>query len=138
YPFPVPGSALAIQRDLRTPYLQHWNFGVQRALGRSRVLELTYAGTKGTKLIGARDINQPRPSTAPVVMRPNPRFDDINVLESRANSIYHSFQTRFQQRFSHGLTALAAYTLGKSIDDASGFFASSGDPNFPQDSFNLH
>jgi Carboxypeptidase regulatory-like domain/TonB dependent receptor len=137
YPFPVPGSALAIQRDLRTPYLQHWNFNVQRDLGRSRVLELTYAGTKGTKLIGARDINQPRPSTAPVVMRPNPRFDDINVLESRANSIYHSFQTRFQQRFSHGLTALAAYTLGKSIDDASGFFASSGDPNFPQDSFNL-
>ena len=64
YPFPVPGSALAIQRDLRTPYLQQWNFNVQRGLGSGRVLELTYAGTKGTKLVAARDINQPRPSTA--------------------------------------------------------------------------
>ena len=137
YPFPVPGSALAIQRDLRTPYLQQWNFNVQRGLGSGRVLELTYAGTKGTKLVAARDINQPRPSTAPSELRPNPRFDDITILESRANSIYHSLQARFEQRFSRGLTALGSYTFGKSIDDASGFFASTGDPNFPQDSYNL-
>jgi hypothetical protein len=30
-----------------------------------------------------------------------------------------------------------SYTWSKSIDDASGFFASSGDPNFPQDSRNV-
>lgn len=137
YPFPVPGSALAIQRDLRTPYMQHWNFNVQRGLGSGRVLEMTYAGTKGTKLISARDLNQPRPSTAAQYLRPNPRFDDISILESRANSIYHSMQVRFQQRFSRGLTALGAYTFGRSIDGASGFFASAGDPNFPQDSYNL-
>ena len=29
---------------------------------------------------------------------------------------------------------LASYTLGKSTDDASGFFTSAGDPNFPQNS----
>ncbi len=137
YPFPVPNSALAIQRDLRTPYLQQWNLNVQRGLGSGRILELAYAGTKGTKLIAGRDINQPQPSPAPINPRPNPRFDDITILESRASSIYHSAQVRFQQRFSRGFTALAAYTVGKSIDDASGFFASTGDPNFPQDSYNL-
>ncbi|HYP06570.1 MAG TPA: TonB-dependent receptor [Bryobacteraceae bacterium] len=137
YPFPVPGSALAFQRDLRTPYLQQWNFNIQRELGSGRVVELTYAGTKGTKLIAARDMNQPQPTPAPGFMRPNPRFDDIAVLESRASSIYHSMQARFQQRLAHGLTALASYTLGKSIDDASGFFSSATDPNFPQDSYNL-
>src|SRR5207237_8406406 len=26
FPFPLPDSALAIQRDLRTGYMQHWNF----------------------------------------------------------------------------------------------------------------
>jgi hypothetical protein len=31
---------------------------------------------------------------------------------------------------------LASYTWSKSIDDASNFFTSAGDPNFPQDSFN--
>src|SRR6185295_12256274 len=31
---------------------------------------------------------------------------------------------------------LSSYTLAKSIDNASSFFSSAGDPNFPQDSFN--
>jgi len=36
---------------------------------------------------------------------------------------------------SHG-SVLVAYTLSESQDDASGFFSSTGDPNFPQDSNN--
>lgn len=141
FPFPLPDSALAIQRDLRTAYMQHWNLNVQREIGGNSVLEVGYVGSKGTKLLTARDINQPRPSVLPpglpFVPRPNPRFDDIDLLESRANSNYHSLQARFQQRFSRGLAALLSYTWAKSIDDASNFFSSAGDPNFPQDSSNL-
>lgn len=141
FPFPLPDSALAVQRDLRTAYMQHWNLNVQHELGRSSVLEVGYVGSKGTKLLTARDINQPRPSVLPpglpFVPRPNPRFDDIDLLESRANSNYHSLQARFQQRLSKGLAALVSYTWSKSIDDASNFFSSAGDPNFPQDSNNL-
>ena len=141
FPFPLPDSALAIQRDLRTAYMQHWNLNVQHELGRNSVLEVGYVGSKGTKLLTARDINQPHPSVLPpglpFVPRPNPRFDDIDLLESRANSNYHSLQARFQQRFSRGLAALVSYTFAKSIDDASNFFSSAGDPNFPQDSNNV-
>jgi hypothetical protein len=137
YPFPSPPSALAFQPDLKTPYLQHWNFNVQQELGRSRVLEVGYVGSKGTNLISGRDLNQPQPSTAQFYLRPDPRFEDIPILESRGNSIYHSLQTRLQQRFSRGLTALVAYTWGKSIDDASNFFSSAGDPNFPQNSYDI-
>lgn len=141
FPFPLPDSALAIQRDLRTAYMQHWNLNVQRQLGRNGVLEIAYVGSKGTKLLTARDINQPQPSALPpglpFVPRPDPRFDDIDLLESRANSAYHALQARFQQRLSRGLSTLASYTWSKSIDDASNFFSSAGDPNFPQDSYNL-
>ncbi|HYP52451.1 MAG TPA: TonB-dependent receptor [Pyrinomonadaceae bacterium] len=142
FPVPLPDSALAVQRDLRTPYMQHWNLNVQRALGRSRILEVAYVGSKGTKLLSARDINQPPPQLLPpglpfVPNRPDPRFDDINILESRGSSSYHSMQARFQQRLSQGLAALVAYTWAKSIDDASNFFTSAGDPNFPQNSYNL-
>ncbi|MEZ5399247.1 MAG: hypothetical protein R2729_06225 [Bryobacteraceae bacterium] len=137
YPFPLPNSATAFQRDLKTPYMQHWNFNIQQSLGASRVLEAGYTGSKGTALYSARDINQPAPSAAPQNLRPNPFFDDVNILESRANSNYHALQTRFQQRFAKGLSALASYTWSKSIDDASNFFASAGDPNFPQDSRNV-
>jgi hypothetical protein len=141
FPFPLPDSALAIQRDLRTAYMQHWSASVQQQLGRSRVLEVAYVASKGTKLLSARDINQPPPSVLPLglpfVPRPNPFFDDITQIESRANSRYDSLQVRFQQRLDFGLAMLGSYTLSKSEDDASNFFSSAGDPNFPQDSNNL-
>jgi hypothetical protein len=140
FPFPLPDSALAIQPDLRTGYMQHWNLNVQRQLGERGVIELAYVGSKGTKLLTARDINQPQPSVLPpglpFVPRPDPRFDDIDLLESRANSNYNALQARFQQRLARGFTALASYTWSKSIDDASNFFSSAGDPNFPQNSYN--
>jgi hypothetical protein len=136
FPVPLPKSAFGFQRDLRTPYLQHWNVSLQQALGKSRVVEIAYVGSKGTKLITARDINQPMPSPQMPNLRPNPQFDDITFEESSANSNYNSLQVRFQQRLDSGLSLLSAYTWSKSIDNASSFFSSAGDPNFPQDSFN--
>ncbi|HEX6730909.1 MAG TPA: TonB-dependent receptor [Pyrinomonadaceae bacterium] len=141
FPFPLPDSALAIQRDLRTGYMQHWNVNIERQLWEKSIVEVAYVGSKGTKLLTARDINQPQPSALPpglpFVPRPNPRFDDINLLESRGNSNYNALQARFQQRLTGGLSALASYTWAKSIDDASNFFTSAGDPNFPQNSNNV-
>jgi hypothetical protein len=141
FPFALPDSALAIQRDLRTGYMQHWNFNVERQIGNRGVVELAYVGSKGTKLLTARDINQPQPSALPpglpFVPRPDPRFDDIDLLESRGNSSYNALQARYQQRLSRGFTALASYTWSKSIDDASNFFTSAGDPNFPQNSLDV-
>ena len=139
FPFPLPDSALAMQRDLRTAYMQHWNLNLQQELPGGAIFEIAYVGSKGAKLLTARDINQPQPSALPpglpFVPRPNPQFDDIDLLESRANSNYNSLQARFQQRLSNGLAALVSYTWSKSIDDASNFFSSAGDPNFPQNSY---
>jgi hypothetical protein len=137
YPLPSPPSALAYQRDFRTPYVQQWNFGIQQQAGKNRVVEIAYVGSKGTDLLTARDINQPRPSPQQPNLRPNPMFADIDHLESAANSIYHSLQARIQQRLTTGLSVLASYTWSKSIDDASDFFSSAGDANFPQNSYSL-
>jgi hypothetical protein len=137
FPYPYPASATAFERNLRTPYIQQWNFGIQRQVGKSRVAEIDYVGSKGTRLIDSRDINQGLPSTNPNNLRPNPYFSDVDIIESNGNSIYHSLQARFEQRLSKGLSALASYTYAKSIDDASGFFTTTGDPNFPQNSYDL-
>ncbi len=137
FPYPTPVSALAFQRNLRTPYTQQWNANIQRMLGRGRMLEVGYVGSKGTDLIGARDINQAFPSTNPQNLRPLPQFNDINLLESNRNSIYHSLQARLEQRMQFGLTLLASYTWAKSIDNDSSFFSSFGDPNYPQNDYNL-
>jgi hypothetical protein len=136
YPIALPVSATAYQRDLQTGRLEHWSIGVGRQLGDSRTIDVAYVGSRGRNLIAARDINQPDPSPVGRNLRPNPLFDDITLIESRGHSAYKALQIKFQQRFDRGLTVLTSYTLGDSNDDASGFFASAGDPNFPQDSRN--
>jgi hypothetical protein len=98
---------------------------------------VAYVGSRGRNLIAGRDLNQPAPSAQPLNLRPNFFFGDITFIESRARSRYDSLQVRFEQRSNRGLSVLSAYTLGKSEDDASAFFPSAGDANFPQDSNNL-
>lgn len=142
-PFPFntpsqsPPSAFAFDPNLRTSYMQHWNLSVQRQLGDNLVAELAYVGSKGAKLLAARDINQPQASPQQPNLPPNPLFGEITQQEGSAASNYHSFQARLQQRLAFGLALLGAYTYGKSIDNASGIFSSAGDPNYPQNSYNL-
>lgn len=141
FPFNTPGqsapSAFAYDRNLRTAYTQSWNLSVQQQLGGRTVAELAYVGSKGTKLLASRDINQPMPSTQQPNLPRNPLFGEITQQESSASSNYHSLQARLQQRLTAGLSLLGSYTFGKSIDNASGIFSSTGDPNYPQNSFNL-
>ena len=107
FPFPLPDSALAIQRDLRTGYMQHWNFNVEQAnwieersrsrvrgIKRNEVADGARYQSTATKSAYRRDL--------PFVPRPNPRFDDIDLLESRANSNYNALQAKFQQRLTNG------------------------------------
>jgi hypothetical protein len=136
YPLPTPDSALAIQRDLQTGALHHFSGGVQWQIGPRQAIEASYVGSRGRNLVAARDINQPDPSPSPINLRPDPRFADITLIESRASSRYDALQLSFTQRLQSGFAVLAGYTLSESEDDVSAFFASAGDANFPQDSRN--
>ena len=134
FPVFIPQSATAFQRDLQTPWMEQWNVNVQHMFGLTRSVELGYVGSRGHSLISARDANQAPASPNPLNLRPNPLFADVTLIESRASSRFNSLQVRYQDRPSNGAAMLLSYTLGKSTDDASGFFTSAGDPNFPQDS----
>jgi len=134
YPLVLPTSALGFDRNLRTAYFQHWNLTAARQFGTGSLVELAYAGSKGTRILTARDSNQAAPSPIQPNPRPVPQFSDITFEESRGGSTYHSLQFRFQQRLQAGFAALASYTFAKSLDTSSTFFSSSGDANFPQNS----
>jgi hypothetical protein len=114
--------------------MEHWNLNLQHQIGSSRAVEVAYVGSRGHDLISARDVNQAPASPNPLNLRPNPMFADITLIESRASSNYHAAQVKYQQRLDAGLSLLGSYTYGKSTDDASGFFTSAGDANFPQNS----
>jgi hypothetical protein len=48
----------AVDRNLRTPYVQQWNLGLQFELTKNMMLEARYVGTKGTKLLQSLAFNQ--------------------------------------------------------------------------------
>jgi hypothetical protein len=74
----------AIDRNLETPWVQQYNIGVQRDLGRSMAVEVRYVGTKGSKLLEARAFNQGYDLNAPDV--PDYIFDRFNQAYVAAGS----------------------------------------------------
>jgi hypothetical protein len=56
------GLPFIIDPNLRMPYSQSWNFGVQRDLSKSVVVELNYVGSRGTRLLRLVDGNPPQPA----------------------------------------------------------------------------
>ncbi len=133
--FAPPPSVNTVQPDFRTAYVQHWNAGLEKRLPGGTVFRASYIGTKGTKLLRRRDLNQPAPGEGYVdSRRPIPGYANVVMFESAASSIYHSGVFSLERRLRQGLTFSAAYTLSKSIDDASAFLDSDGDIGFPQNS----
>lgn len=131
-PITAPLS-FTVARNFRDPYVQQWNFGTQTDVGGGVVLDLSYVGSKGTRLLLRRDANQPEPGGIP----PDPQFTTVQEIDSEASSTYHSLQARAVRRFRNGLEFLASYTWSKSIDDASQLFSTAVEPGFPQDSHDI-
>ncbi len=102
----------------RTPYLQSWNYGIQRDLGAGFVLDATYVGNKDSKLWARTWPNQPRPGPGDVdSRRPYRNVSTIAGDEPIGNANYNGLQIRLDKRFSQGLSVLSGYTWSKAITD---------------------
>jgi len=154
-----------IDPHLRMPYSQSWNFGVQRELPGSVLMEVNYVGSRGTRLLRLVDGNPPQPALVaklladgvpPQALQFNNLwfgaesgllpFDAVNnnaflhaeVFNNAASSIYHALQTKVTKRMSRGLMFQAAYTWAHAIDDSSDpLTPASGNQGFPRNSLDL-
>ena len=154
FPSLVKGVALAGQvfdRDMRTAYIQQYNASVQYEVRRNLLLEVAYVGSRGLNLIRDVAINQARLAspqnpiinavTGQVITTNRPDATNVALrapyqgvevggflqIQSTAQSTYNSAQFSLTRRLSHGLQFLASYTYAKSIDNASGGSAGTGD-----------
>jgi hypothetical protein len=57
---PQPCVVLGTDRNLRTPYISTWNIGIQRSVTANLSIDVSYVGNHATKLLGLKDLNQPR------------------------------------------------------------------------------
>jgi hypothetical protein len=122
----APGANYGFQSaDMRTGYVQQYNFSFQRQIGADWSIEAAYVGNLGRKLMGRTDINsamrRPDATSANINQRRPlwPTFQTINMRSSFVNSSYNGLQTRVERRFNHGITLLGSYTWSKWIDFAS-------------------
>jgi len=78
----VPVSGVFVDPNLRTPYVQQFNAGVQWEFAKNTVLEVGYVGNKGTKLLQLINVNQPiyAPATNSFVTAPIAREFGIDNL----------------------------------------------------------
>jgi hypothetical protein len=139
-------TAEGINPNFATPYVDEWSIGVQQAITKSAFFELTYLGSKGTKLptelninqavLGSGSVNSRRPYQLPYA---GLTFGNVTYLQTEGDSSYHSLQAKLQQNYSNGLSYLLAYTYGHSIDEGPGYEASSdSSKQLPQNSYAPH
>jgi hypothetical protein len=151
-----------VSPNLRNPYSEQWNVGVQRQLGSHIVGELRYVGNHGVGLFQDVDVNPALgalitagfrsviPSNlAPCTTAGTPGFAAGYVdcsrtrVVSRDNvgmSYYHGLQTRLDFQNFHGMTAGVSYTFSHNIDTSTEVFNSIGGGStlaYPQNPFNI-
>jgi hypothetical protein len=100
----------------------------------SLLLDVGYVATRGDRLYGTLNINQPAPAPGAVQLRrPYSSFATINMVEPAFSSNYDGLEIRLERRLAAGMHFLASYTHSKSYDNSS----ASGGTNTPQYSANL-
>jgi len=128
-------TARAMDINRRDGYMQHWNLGVQHQIGGNMVIDVAYAGSKGAKILGSRNINRAALGPGTVASRrPIANWGDINQTERSIASTFQSLQTKFERRFSGGLTFVSAHTWSHAIDFGD---PSQGGARTPQDDYNM-
>jgi len=137
----TPSFILVNQYNQNTPYVPQWSFGVERQVFGNSSLELSYLGSAGVHLQRLLTYNTATPGPPTNINNRRPQYPiyggTFQVMADPSHSSYHALQARFQQRFSHGVTFLSAYSWSKSIDNGSGVRTVDGDPLTPSNDHNL-
>ena len=117
---PGPCNLMAVDPNLRTPYVINYDLGVQHAFASNLSLEVGYVGNHGSRLTGFRDINQPDLTTgiSPYAAK-FPYFGFINQMSNDVRSNYNSMQATLTKRMSQGLSFIAGYTFAHGLDNGS-------------------
>jgi hypothetical protein len=113
-------SIQATSPDFKTPRYMQWNVGVQRQLYRRGVIDVSYVGSRGDRLIQPVDINYPQPqdvarvgSASVNLVRPYLGYGTITMRQTTARSNYWGFLTSFRHEAGLAGTVTLNYTLSR-------------------------
>jgi Carboxypeptidase regulatory-like domain len=122
------GSPTAWDFGLRQTEILQWSAGIQRQLRSDLILDVTYVGTRGERiLVNSVNLNQSVPGVgAQGPRRPyyiiNPNLVNVSYRTNAGDSKYESLQVRLDKRFSQGFNFGLSYTYASYLSDV-------GNPN---------
>jgi hypothetical protein len=93
----------------------HYSLNVQRQFTDHDLFEVGYVANRGVHLSSSNDANVPlTPGPGAIqARRPYPLWSGITYQTQDMSNNYSSLQSKFEHRFSHGYSALVAYTYSK-------------------------
>jgi hypothetical protein len=105
----------------QTPYVESYNFTIERSIGTNMAATVGYVGSVSRHLadfpypMGPAGIATSGTNTQ--TLEPFPNFGSGQFTEYNGVSTYNSLQTKLEKRFSDGLYFLTTYTWAHSLDD---------------------
>jgi hypothetical protein len=128
-PLPPP-DVTTITPSFHNPYALTTSLQISRQLSSNDSLTVGYVLTEGHQLQFLHNINLINPigrladgrpifsSTVSSSTRMDPRFNNIILQDTGANSNYNALLVNYQHRWSYGLEVSASYTFSHTISDA--------------------
>lgn len=111
-----------ISRNFPYGEVHQWNFDVQHQLTSTLVLDASYQGTAGVRLLLFDNIDARPPGPGNVQqLLPDPQFARIQNFDITGHSTFEGGSIKLEQRTWNGLSYLVSYTYSKSIDNGSQF-----------------
>ena len=113
--------------NIKAPEYWEWNFEVQRSIGNNTSITVNYVGNHGYHETGFfNNQNAYCPASAcpngfinlPAT-QPDPRFLEVNQVQTTAISNYNGLAFTVQHRFNHGLQMQLNYTYSHALDEIS-------------------
>ena len=142
----APCPILAVDPNLRVPYVTSWNLGIQRQLTHNLALDVTYVGNHGSKLTHLIDVNaaalgsgwigNPAAASVPLENQGRPYFSkfpylsNINTVMNTDRSNYNGLQSTLTERLSHGLNFTVGYTYAHALDMSAGDWRGANVPSY--------
>ncbi len=138
FPAPTPFAQVGFMYDpnLKNPYSEQWNFGVQQLLSSSTTLTVNYVGSSSHRLDVGGIYNSaltPGPGD-PQSRALYPYIAPTYYDRSVGNGNYNGLQVSLERRYTSGFLYGVAYTWSKSINvGGDGYFGVEG--GAPQDPY---
>ncbi|HXG87362.1 MAG TPA: carboxypeptidase regulatory-like domain-containing protein [Vicinamibacterales bacterium] len=127
-----PIAKTEVDPDFHLGRVHTWNATVERRLGRTSSMRVSYVGTASRDVPATLILNRAVPTADATfanrqARRPDPSFSNISRLANASEGNYKGLQTTFDRRVSAGFQMQVSYTLSEALDMASDPGFGSGD-----------